>query len=60
MTPEQADSILDQIIKANEIKLGRFTTKEGLEGVEKVLETFGFILLFKILFHSQVTYHMVA
>ena len=41
MTPEQADSILDQIIKANEIKLGRFTTKEGLEGVEKVLETFG-------------------
>ena len=41
MTPEQADAILDDIIKANEIKLGRFTTKEGLEGVEQALQVFG-------------------
>ena len=41
MTPETADSIIDQIVKANEIKLGRFTTKEGLQGVEDTLQRFG-------------------
>ena len=41
MTPETADSVIDQIVKANEIKLGRFTTKEGLQGVEDTLQRFG-------------------